>query len=280
MSPSYADKPLGLIAGSGALPVTLAETHADNVFVVALEGAAEVALQQYPHIISPIGFMKTAADALLAAGCLNIVIIGGIERPNLEKLELDEGGRWFLEQVSSGNHEGDDRLLKVIIAYFEMRGLIVCPAQDYLGDQTGRAGPQTSHDHISHQKDIDRAIEVASVTGAQDIGQSVVVCRRLVLTIEGPEGTDGMLQRLRDLSPEFLGTPEERCGVLVKLPKPQQDRRLDVPAIGGRTVELAAAAHLAGIVFEAGGTLFDNFDSVVALAEEKGVFLLGLDRQN
>ncbi len=280
MSPSYADKPLGLIAGSGALPVTLAETHADNVFVVALEGAAEVALQQYPHIISPIGFMKTAADALLAAGCLNIVIIGGIERPNLEKLELDEGGRWFLEQVSSGNHEGDDRLLKVIIAYFEMRGLIVCPAQDYLGDQTGRSGPQTSHDHISHQKDIDRAIEVASVTGAQDIGQSVVVCRRLVLTIEGPEGTDGMLQRLRDLSPEFLGTPEERRGVLVKLPKPQQDRRLDVPAIGGRTVELAAAAHLAGIVFEAGGTLFDNFDSVVALAEEKGVFLLGLDRQN
>ena len=89
-----------------------------------------------------------------------------------------------------------------------------------------------------------------------------------------------MLQRLRDLSPEFLGTAEERRGVLVKLPKPQQDRRVDIPAVGGRTVELAAAACLAGIVFEAGGTLFDDFDSVVALAEKKGLFLLGLDRQN
>lgn len=280
MSPSHADKPLGLIAGSGALPVTLAETQADKVFVVALEGAAELALQQYPHITVPIGCMKAAADALLAAGCLDIVIIGGIERPNLEKLELDEGGQWFLEQVSSGNHEGDDKLLKVIIAYFEMRGLNVCPAQDYLCGQTGRTGPQTKHDHIAHQPDIDRAIEVASVAGSQDIGQSVVVGRRLVLAIEGPEGTDGMLQRLRDLSPEFLGTPEERRGVLVKLPKPQQDRRVDIPAVGGRTVELAAAACLAGIVFEAGGTLFDDFDSVVALAEKKGLFLLGLDRQN
>ena len=280
MAASKADKPLGLIAGSGALPVKLAEAQADNVFVVALEGEAEAALQQYPHIISPIGRMKAAADALLAAGCANMVIIGGIERPNIEKLEFDEGGQWFLEQVMSGMHEGDDQLLKVIIGYFEMRGLNVCPAQDYLGSQTGRTGPQTGHDHIAHRSDIDRAIEVASVTGAQDIGQSVAVGRRLVLAIEGPEGTDGMLQRLCDLSPEFLGTAEERRGVLVKLPKPQQDRRVDIPAIGCRTIELAAAAHLAGIVFEAGGTLFDDFDAVVALAEEKGLFLLGLERQS
>ena len=160
MAASKADKPLGLIAGSGALPVKLAEAQADNVFVVALKGEAEAALQQYPHIISPIGRMKAAADALLAAGCSNMVIIGGIERPNIEKLEFDEGGQWFLEQVMSGMHEGDDQLLKVIIGYFEMRGLNVCPAQDYLGSQTGRTGPQTGHDHIAHRSDIDRAIEV------------------------------------------------------------------------------------------------------------------------
>ena len=89
-----------------------------------------------------------------------------------------------------------------------------------------------------------------------------------------------MLQRLRDLSPEFLGTADARSGVLAKLPKPQQDRRVDIPAIGQRTVELAAAAQLAGIVFEAGGTLFDDFEAVVELAEKSGLFLLGLERQS
>ena len=278
MSFSQADKPLGLIAGSGALPVNIAEAQNGAVFIVALQGEADEALLKYPHIVSPIGCMKASADALLEAGCTDMVIIGGIQRPNIEKVEFDEGGQWFLEQVISGAHEGDDQLLKIIIAYFEMRGLTVCAAQDYLGDQTGKSGAQTSHDHAAHQSDIDRSIEVAFVMGKQDIGQSVAVGRRLVLAVEGPEGTDGMLQRLCDLSPEFLGTADARSGVLTKLPKPQQDRRVDIPAIGQRTVELAAAAHLAGIVYEAGGTLFDDFEAVVALAEAKGLFLLGLER--
>ena len=142
MSPSQSDKPLGLIAGSGALPLQVAKAQNGAVFVVALEGEADETLLQYPHIVSPIGRMKAAADALLDAGCAEMVIIGGIQRPNIEKLEFDEGGQWFLEQVMSGAHEGDDQLLKVIIAYFEMRGLTVCAAQDYLGDQTGKSGPK------------------------------------------------------------------------------------------------------------------------------------------
>ena len=277
MSGTPSDKPLGLVAGSGALPVSIAAAQAAGVFVVALQDEADAALLDYPHIVLPIGHLKAVADALLAAGCDEMVIIGGIQRPNIEAMDFDEGGQWFLEQVMAGVHAGDDQLLKIVIAYFETRGLTVRAAQDFLGTQTGAVGLQTAHDHSAHQADIDRAIEVAGIMGAQDIGQSVAIARRLVLAVEGPEGTDGMLRRLQDLSPQFLGTAEEKCGVLAKLPKPQQDRRGDIPAIGCRTVELAAAAHLAGIVFEAGGALFDDFEGVVALAEEKGLFLLGLE---
>jgi len=277
MSGTPSDKPLGLVAGSGALPVSIAAAQAAGVFVVALQDEADAALLDYPHIVLPIGHLKSVADALLAADCDEMVIIGGIQRPNIEAMDFDDGGQWFLEQVTAGVHAGDDQLLKIVIGYFETRGLTVRAAQDFLGTQTGAVGPQTAHDHSAHQADIDRAIEVAGIMGAQDIGQSVAIARRLVLAVEGPEGTDGMLRRLQDLSPQFLGTAEEKCGVLAKLPKPQQDRRVDIPAIGCRTVELAAAAHLAGIVFEAGGALFDDFEGVVALAEEKGLFLLGLE---
>ena len=142
---------------------------------------------------------------------------------------------------------------------------------------TGRAGAQTSHSHDPHADDISRAREIAKTIGAQDIGQSVVVAQRLVLGIEGPEGTDSLLQRVAGLAPEFLGTPAAKSGVLAKLPKPQQDRRIDLPTLGKRTVELAAQAHLAGIVYEVGGALFDDFEAMVELAEAQGLFLVGLE---
>ena len=183
-----ADKPLGLIAGGGALPVSIARNHVaggGTIFVVALENEASDAITEFPHKFSALGHLKAAADLLLDAGCEELVIIGSIQRPNIETLDFDEGGNWFLEQVMQGTHAGDDQLLKVLIAYFEMRGLNVRPAHAYLGQQTGLVGPQTTHSHAAHQADIDRGIEVARVTGAEDIGQSVAVARRLVLAIEG-----------------------------------------------------------------------------------------------
>ena len=277
------DKPLGLIAGGGALPLRIAEAQVASggaVFVVGLENEADKAIADYPHDWTPLGHLKGAADKLLAAGCEALVIIGGIQRPKLETLDFDAGGQWFLEQVMAGAHAGDDQLLKTIIAYFQTRGLKIEAPEKYLSDLLGKAGPQTSVSLAAHQGDIDRAIEVAAVIGAADIGQSIAVANKLVLAVEGPEGTDNMLRRLQTLSPEFLGTAEARRGVLAKLPKPQQDRRVDLPTLGRQTVELAAAAHLAGIVYEAGGALFDDFDAVVALAEENQLFLVGLDRSD
>lgn len=274
------DKPLGLIAGNGALPMRLAEEHVaagGSVFVIGLKGEADDAIQKFSHDFISLGQLKAAADKLLDAGCKQLVIIGGIQRPKLETLEFDEGGRWFLEQVTLGAQNGDDQLLKLIITYFQNRGLDVQPPQNYLKALLGKAGAQTSIDHAPHQEDINRAIDVARLIGSADIGQSVAVGHRLVLAVEGPEGTDAMLARLKTLSPEFLGTPESPKGVLAKLPKPQQDRRVDLPTLGERTVEGAAAAHLAGIVYEAGGALFDDFEATIALAEAKGLFLLGLD---
>lgn len=275
-----AEAPLGLVAGGGALPLRIAQSVRRNgrdVFILGLENEADTAITAFPHDWTQLGHIAGAADKLLAAGCTDTVIIGGIRRPDLATLELDEGGQWFMQEAASGKHTGDDQLLKIILAYFQMRGLNVQPAQKYLAELTGTAGAQTSHPHQAFEADIGRGIDVARVIGGADIGQSVVVSDRLVIAVEGPEGTDNMLARVAGMAPEFLGTQAAPKGVLVKLPKPQQDRRVDLPTIGLRTIEGVAAAHLAGIVYEAGGALFDDFELVVKAAEEQGLFLLGLE---
>lgn len=272
--------PLGLIAGNGALPLQVAAAQVASggeIFIVGLEKEADAGIETYPHVWSPLGHLKAAADHLLGAGCTQMIILGGIQRPKLETLDYDEGGQWFVEQAMAGEQAGDDQLLKLIVAYFQSRGLMLQPAEYVLSALTGRAGAQTSHSHDPHADDISRAREIAKTIGAQDIGQSVVVAQRLVLGIEGPEGTDSLLQRVAGLAPEFLGTPAAKSGVLAKLPKPQQDRRIDLPTLGKRTVELAAQAHLAGIVYEVGGALFDDFEAMVELAEAQGLFLVGLE---
>jgi DUF1009 family protein len=245
--------------------------------MLGLENEADKAISDFPHEWTKLGHIAGTADKLLAAGCTDTVIIGAIQRPDLSTLELDEGGEWFMQEVASGRHAGDDQLLKIILSYFAMRGLSVQPAQKYLAELTGKAGAQTSHAHDAFTADIERGIEVARVIGSADIGQSVVVADKLVIAVEGPEGTDNMLARVAGMAAEFIGTPDTRKGVMVKLPKPQQDRRVDLPALGLRTIEGAYAAHLAGIVYEAGGALFDDFDAVVEAAQEKGLFLLGLE---
>lgn len=274
------DGPLGIVAGQGSLPLRIAEAvqrSGRDVFVLGLENEADNGITAFAHDWTPLGHIAGTADKLLAAGCTDTVIIGAIQRPDLATLKLDEGGEWFMQEVASGKHAGDDQLLKIILAYFQMRGLSVQPAQKYLAELTGKDGTQTTHPHEAFQADIERGIEVARVIGSADIGQSIVVADKLVIAVEGPEGTDNMLARVAGMSPEFIGSAKARKGVLVKLPKPQQDRRVDLPTLGLRTINGADAAHLAGIVYEAGGALFDDFDAVVKAAEEKGLFLLGLD---
>ena len=118
--------------------------------------------------------------------------------------------------------------------------------------------------------------EIAGHIGALDIGQAAIVARGIVLGVESVEGTDAMLARVGELSEEVRGTPDARAGVLAKIPKPQQDRRIDLPALGPQTIAGAARTGLAGIVFEADGVLFEAPDACIEQANRAGLFLYGL----
>jgi DUF1009 family protein len=126
-------------------------------------------------------------------------------------------------------------------------------------------------------EDIKLARTVVRRLGELDIGQAAAVADGLVLAVEAAEGTDAMLQRLPQLSKTLRGTAEKRRGVLVKAPKPAQDRRVDLPVIGMRTIELAAEGGLAGVAVEAGAALIMRKAKIVETADRLGLFVMAFD---
>lgn len=124
-----------------------------------------------------------------------------------------------------------------------------------------------------------KALEIARAIGRLDVGQAAVVAHGLTLAVEAQEGTDAMLARVAELPAHLKGRPGAGAGVLAKAPKPIQETRVDLPTIGLATVHAAARAGLAGIVGEAGGLLVLDREAVIQLADELGVFILGVEPQ-
>ena len=115
---------------------------------------------------------------------------------------------------------------------------------------------------------------MARILGQADVGQGCVVQQGLVLALEAIEGTDEMLRRSALYKREGVG------GVLVKSAKPQQDKRLDLPAIGLKTIEESHKAGLRGIALLAGGTMIIDREAVLARADALGMFIVGLRADN
>lgn len=265
---------LGIIAGKGELPVLIrdaARAEDRPVFVLALEGQTDAALaQSAEHAWVPLGRIGQAIEALRAAGVEEVVFAGGVRRPSLTNLGLDARGAGLLAKIGLAAI-GDDRLLSVLIRELEGEGLRVVGADDLLSDLLAPEGVmgRARADALA-EADIARGVEVARGLGALDVGQAVVVQQGIVLGVEAVEGTDALIARAGEQSRDGPG------GVLVKIKKPGQERRADLPTIGVSTVGAAAAAGLRGIAVEAGATLVLGREAVIAAADAAGLFVVGI----
>ena len=273
--------PLGIIAGLGELPVTLAQNASQSgqgVFVLRLKGFEEPGLAEYPGMTVGLGEIGKAVAAFKGAGCADIVFAGIVKRPNFKDLKLDLKGAALLPKVVAAAGKGDDALLRVLVEEFEKNGFNIVgshTAHTALLAEAGLiAGPAPSEDALA---DIARAAEIVALLGKHDIGQGCVVCDGLVLAVEAQEGTDAMLERCASLPEQVRGTPENRRGVLVKRPKPGQERRIDLPTSGVSTVEKVAAAGLAGFALEADGALMLNKPAMIETANRLNVFVYGFE---
>ena len=274
-------KKLGLIAGGGSLPVEIAQ-HCQRsgraVFVIRLKGFAGAGLEPFAGAEVGLAELGKCFKALKRAGCEAVCLAGQVNRPDFSTLMPDLRGLAVLPAAIAAARQGDDALLRVLLGEFEKEGFAVEGAHQVMDDLGLAAGPLGRiAPGPDAAQDIVQAMEVARAIGRLDAGQAAVVCRGLVLALEAAEGTDALLARVAELPQALRGRPGAPMGVLAKAPKPTQETRVDLPTIGPATVRAAASAGLAGIVGEAGGLLVLDREAVIALADELGLFVLGVE---
>lgn len=272
---------LGLIAGGGSLPVEIAE-HCQRsgrpLFVIRLKGFAGAGLEPFAGAEVGLAELGKCFKALKRAGCKAVCLAGQVNRPDFSTLMPDLRGLAALPAAIAAARRGDDALLRMLVAEFEKEGFSVEGAHEVMNDLGLGAGPLGRHaPGPEHQTDIAHAMQVARAIGRLDAGQAAVVCRGLVLALEAAEGTDALLARVADLPPALRGRPGAPLGVLAKARKPTQETRVDLPTIGPATVQAVARAGLAGIVGETGHLLVLDRDAVIALADELGLFIVGVE---
>jgi DUF1009 family protein len=269
--------PLGIVAFGGRLPLAVAEAvraQGREVFLAAMHGVADPAVAGFPHGTFRAFQVSRLVGLLRGAGCRDVVLAGTVLRPALSSVRFDLGTLKQLALLFAANVSGDDSLLMRVTRGFEGEGFRVLGIGDVAPELIAPEGTLTrcapgARDEVVY------GLDVLVGLGVHDVGQAVVVHGRRVVAVEAAEGTSAMIARVAELRANGRFPVSGRAGVLVKGPKPQQELRNDMPALGPDTVEAAAAAGLAGIAFVAGGVLLIDAARMIARADEAGLWLAG-----
>lgn len=267
---------IGLIAGNGRFPLVFAEAarrQGVRVVAVAHRGETEPDIESLVEGVTWIdaGQIGAMIDALKAAGVRHAVMAGGITKVRLfENFRPDERALALIARVG---RIGDDGLLRALAAELESEGVTIVESTLYLGDVVPQPGVLTRRAPSEAEwRDVRHGLEVARAIGRFDIGQSVVIRQGTVVAIEGIEGTDATIRRAGSLvRGEF---------VVVKVCKPTQDRRFDLPAIGAQTVPTMCEAGGRVLAVEAGRTVMLDREAMIAAADAADLSIVAVEAGN
>lgn len=265
---------LALMAGRGHLPrniITQCQTMGRDLVVVAFEGQTDEELTEgVDHFWTKLGTIGHTLEELKKRHVKEIVIAGAMKRPSWSELKLDWTGSKFLMKV--GIHSlGDDGILSAVVKFLEEHGFSLITPDQFIDNLMAEEGLLTNHQpEAEDMADIEYGITILKTMGALDIGQAVVIQRNIVLGVEAIEGTAQLIKRCCDLKRTGPG------GVLVKIAKPNQSLKVDLPTIGPETIDQLVAAGLKGIAIEAQKTQILQRTTTIAKANEHGLYLIGV----
>jgi DUF1009 family protein len=277
---------IGLVAGWGRFPVLVAESLKGlgyEVHCVGLAGHADPSLASVcdSYVDSGVARLGHHIRYFQRRGVTQATLAGKIFK---HKLLF---GRWgwlpllpdlttiralFPIFIQGKQDRRDDTLLKLVVDQFARGGITMAPATDFAPELLAKAGQLTRRGPTAAQEqDIAFGWQLAKEIGRLDIGQSVAVKGRAVIAVEAVEGTDACIRRAGELCPQGGFT-------VVKVAKPQQDMRFDVPTIGVGTIDSLAAAGASVLAIEAGKTIIVDAAEVIALADRHGMAIVSRER--
>ncbi|WP_394344646.1 LpxI family protein [Aliirhizobium smilacinae] len=278
----YSDGRLAIIAGRGLLPLHLARAaraEGEDPFIVALKDEVDHRFDDFESISVGVGNLAAIEKSFRDLKIGRVVMSGGVAR-RPEWRDIRPTFKTILKMpsvVRTLMSHGDDTVLQMVIKLIEAMGCTVIGAHEIAPALLARLGPLGQVSPTGDDlRDIEKGTEAALALGQLDIGQGAVSVGGRVVAMEGVEGTDAMLQRVAELRQSGRISARRR-GVLVKLCKPQQDMRADLPTIGPSTVESAVKAGLAGIAVEAGRALVLEEQAMIAAADAAGIFVCGIE---
>jgi hypothetical protein len=278
---SRQEGPLAMICGGGSLPLAVAESVTKGgrrVVLFGLRGSAERAtIERFPHHWIYIGQLGRFFRTARAEGCREIVFIGSLVRPSIWQVHPNLWDFRFLMQALAAFRGGDNHILSSMGRLLEGQGFILRGAHEVAPEILVPEGALGANQPSERdQADSALGIDYLRATGQFDVGQAVVVAGKHIVAVEAIEGTDHMLARVAEMRANGRLRSAAGTGVMVKAPKPGQDRRFDLPSIGPQTVENVARAGLAGIAVVAGSTIIAEPDEMVKAADRAKIFIVGL----
>ena len=279
--PNTAPAPIGLIAGSGRFPILFAEAARRQGLPVACVGIryeASDALREICTTFEPVGVTKLGRmiRVLGRQGVRHVVMAGKVTKSvmytPMRFVRLMPDARMMHMWYRTCRHDKrDDSILLAIIAEFERDGIAFASALDYCPELLVKHGTLTRRGpSAAERQDIAFGWGLAKAMGGLDVGQSVAVKERAALAVEAIEGTDRCIERAGGLCKAGGWT-------LVKVAKPQQDMRFDVPTIGVSTIENLRKSGARCLAIEAQKTIVIDQPEVVALADKYGLTIVAVD---
>ncbi len=278
---------IGIVAGWGQFPIELAETaraQGREVIVAAIKQHADEKLKQLATVYAEFGVAKLGAQLRFFQrhNVQEVLLAGKLFKDRI----LFHGWGWIghlpdwtclktlsKSFVTSRADQRDDTILSAVVDAFQMQGIHVLAAADVAPQLMAEEGVLTGRAPNRRERlDIQFGWAIARQMGQLDIGQSIIVRDRTVLGVEAIEGTDALIARMPQLCPRGGFT-------LVKVAKPQQDMRFDVPTIGLRTIDQLHRAGGTAIAIEAGKTIFVDREATLRQANRLGIAIVSL-REN
>lgn len=263
-------KPIGLVAGRDNLPfeviAEIKRREAKSV-VIGLAGEAVPDLAGVADVFREIeaGQIEKMIDFLKQENVTELVMAGKVGKDAIFKGGFDPTLQRLLQGLTEKN---DDSILLAIVREFEKNGFHVAKQTEYLYDLLAPVGPILGQVNPTESADLQLGFKMAKVIGELDIGQSVVVKQGVVLAVEAIEGTDEAIIRGGN-----LGGPGV---VVVKVSKPQQDQRFDVPTVGRTTIETMAKVKAKVLGVEANKTLITEREAMLDLARKYEIKIIAI----